>query len=84
MYGLTQKDLLTQEFLEQWVAKHKYYQSKLTPGFLSHKTMPIYFCLVVDDFRVKYIGREHLAYLKSVLERHFEISIDWEEKNMVE
>ena len=35
---------------------------------------------MVDDLRVKYVGREHARHLISVLKEHYEISEDWEGK----
>jgi hypothetical protein len=33
--------------------------------------------LVVDDFRVKYVGKEHANHLKQVLEEHYTLTCDW-------
>jgi hypothetical protein len=33
--------------------------------------------LVVDDFGIKYLGREHVMHLISILKEHYEISEDW-------
>ena len=32
----------------------------------------------MDDFGVKYVGKEHATHLKDTLEEHYEISTDWE------
>jgi hypothetical protein len=77
MYGLPQAGLLANELLEQRLNKHGYYQSKLVPGLWRHKTRPIQFTLVVDDFGVKYVGREHAEHLKRVLEEHYKVTTDW-------
>ncbi|MGV7235206.1 MAG: hypothetical protein ACQ9ET_03015, partial [Nitrosomonadaceae bacterium] len=77
MYGLPQSGLLANELLEKRLNKHGYFQSKLVPGLWSHKTRPIQFTLVVDDFGVKYVGKEHALHLKSVLEEHYKITEDW-------
>ena len=47
------------------------------PGLWTHKTRPIAFTLVVDDFDVKYVGRKHALHLKSVIEEHYKCSADW-------
>ena len=80
MCGLLQAGLLAQELLEQWLAKHVYCQSEHTPCFWTHKTRPIQFYLVVDDFGVKYMGWEHAAHLKVVLGQHNDISTNWKGK----
>ena len=59
MYGLPQSGLLANELLEKGLNKHGYHQSKLVPGLWKHDTRPIRFTLVVDDFGVKYEGKEH-------------------------
>ena len=39
------------------------------------------FSLVVDDFGVKYVGKEHADHLIKTLEGHYDkISVDWEGK----
>ena len=77
MYGLPQSGLLANQLLEKRLNKHGYFQSKLVPGLWTHKTQPIQFTLVVDDFGVKYVGKEHALHLKAVLEEHYAITEDW-------
>jgi hypothetical protein len=77
MYGLPQAGILAQELLEKRLNEHGYSQSKAVPGLWTHKTRPILFTLVVDDFRVKYVGKEHAMHLISILKQHYEISEDW-------
>ena len=77
MYGLPQAGLIAQEELEQRLNKNGYHQSKLVPGLWLHEWRPISFTLVVDDFGVKYVGREHAEHLKKVLEEGYEVSTDW-------
>ena len=83
MCGLLQTGLLEHILLEERLKKHGYEQSKITPGFWNHKGRPICFTLVVDDFGVKYVGKEHARHLISVLKEHYEISEDWEGKKYV-
>jgi hypothetical protein len=77
MYGLPQAGLLANKLLENHLNKHGYYQHRHTPGLWAHTTRPIQFTLVVDDFGVKYVGREHPEHLINVLQQHYETSIDW-------
>ena len=77
MYGLPQAGLLANELLEKRLNKHCYHQSKLVPGLWKHNTRPIQFTLVVDDFRVKYVGNEHANHLKATLEEHYKLTCDW-------
>jgi hypothetical protein len=77
MYGLPQAGILAQELLKKRLNEHGYSQSRAVPGLWTHKTRPISFTLVVDDFGVKYVGEEHGMHLISILKQHYEISEDW-------
>jgi len=78
MYGLPQAGILANKLLEKRLSHHGYYPTKHTPGFWRHKTRPISFCLVVDDFGIQYVGREHAHHLLAALKENYEITIDWE------
>jgi hypothetical protein len=78
MYGLPHAGLIANELLEKRLNANGYFQSKLVPGLWAHtKTRPITFTLVVDDFGVKYVGKEHALHLQQVLEEHYKVSTDW-------
>ena len=77
IYGMPHSGLIAQELLEKRLEKHGYQQSKLTPGFWKHKWRPISFSLVVDDFGVKYVGKQHVMHLIQALKEHYKISQDW-------
>jgi hypothetical protein len=77
MYGLPQSGLLANKLLQKCLNKHGYRQSKLVPGFWKHDTRPIQFTLVVDNFGVKYVGKEHAQHLKNTLEQHYKLTCDW-------
>ena len=57
--------------------KYDYFQSDKTPGFWTHKWRPISFTLLMDDFGVKYVGKEHANHLISVPEEHYVVKKDW-------
>jgi hypothetical protein len=67
MYGLPQAGIIAQELLEERLKAAGYTQSKLTLGYWKHKWRPISFTLVVDNFGIKYIGKEHVMHLIRVL-----------------
>ena len=67
MYELPQARKLVNELLRNYLNKHGYYQSVIVPGLWTHKTQPIAFTLVVDDFGVKYVGEEHAKHLTRCL-----------------
>ena len=77
MYGLPQAGIIAQQLLEKRLNAQGYFQSAITAGFWTHKWRPISFALTVDDFGVKYVGREHAEHLISVLKNDYEISHEW-------
>ena len=78
MYGLPQAGILAQKLLEERLNDEGYFQSKITPGFWTHKWRPICFTLVVDDFGVKYVGEEHARHLLSIIKRDYKCKAEWE------
>jgi hypothetical protein len=58
MYGLKQAGLLSNQLLQTRLAPLGYYPARHTPGLWLHHTRPITFTLVVDDFAVKYMGKQ--------------------------
>jgi hypothetical protein len=70
MYGFPQAGILAQELLEKRLNKHGYCQSLVTPGLWRHDFCPISFTLCVDDFGIKYVGREHVEHLSGILKEH--------------
>ena len=83
MYGLPQAGLLAQELLEERLAKHGYRQSKIIPGYWTHEWRPVQFALVVDDFGVKFCGKEHADHLMIVLKQNYEVTEDWEGEKFI-
>ena len=70
--------ILSQQLLEKRLNAEDYYQSKVTPGFWTHKWRPICFTLVVDDFGVKYVGEEHTRHLLSIIKHSYKCKAEWE------
>ena len=77
MYGLPQAGLIANELLEKRLNKEGYFQSTLVPGLWTHKTRPISFTLVVDDFGVKYTREQDVHHLIGTLKKNYEITDDW-------
>ena len=48
-----------------------------TPGLWGHRTRPILFTLVVDDFGIQYVDKEHAMYLVDALQRKYKVTSDW-------
>jgi hypothetical protein len=80
IYGLKQAGLLATQLLQNRLAPFGYYPARHTPGLWLHKTRPISFTLVVDDFTVKYVGKHHAEHLRNALLRTYELTTDWTAK----
>jgi hypothetical protein len=65
MYGLKQAGLVANKLLKTLLAPFGYYPARQTPGLWLHNTRPISFTLVVDDFTVKYVGKQHAENLQN-------------------
>jgi hypothetical protein len=63
MYGLKLAGLLANQLLQTRLAPFGYYLARHTPGLWLHKTRPISFTLVVDDFAVKNVSKHHADHL---------------------
>lgn len=78
MYGLPQAGVLANKQLAANLKPHGYYQCVYTPGLWRHQWRPVSFSLVVDDFGVKYKGREHAQHLFDTLRTYYEkITVGW-------
>jgi hypothetical protein len=80
MYGLKHSGLLANPMLQTRLAPFGYYPSRGTPGLWLHKTRPIAFFLVMDDFAVKYVGKHHTDHLRNAMLKSYELKTDWDEK----
>ena len=80
MYGISAAGILGQRLLEKRLNKEWYKQSKVTPGFWTHEWRPVRFYLCVDDFGIKYVGKENSDHLIAVLSKSYNISSNWEVK----
>jgi hypothetical protein len=78
MYGLKQAGLLANQLLQTCLAPFGYYPARHTPGIWLHKTRPIAFSLIVGDFAVKYVGKQHADHLRNALLKTYELTTDWE------
>ena len=58
IYGLSQAVILANKQLREKLLPHGYYEVAHAPGLWQHVTRPVQFTLVVDDFGVKYAGKE--------------------------
>jgi hypothetical protein len=80
MYRLKQAGLLANQLLQKLLAHFGYYPDRHTPGLWLHKTRPITFSLIVADFAVKCVGKQHADHLRNASLQSYELTTDWEEK----
>ena len=77
MYGLPHAGIIANDELIPPLAAHGYVQCPHTHGLFRHLTRPISFCLVVDDFGVKYVGQEHAKHLRNCIASKYKITTNW-------
>jgi hypothetical protein len=65
MYGLPQVGRLAYDQLVLNLGQNGYYTCKRTHGLWRHVTRPVLFSLVVDDFGIKYVGKQHAQHYLS-------------------
>ena len=81
LYSLPQAGILANELLQKNLMKHGYATCKHTPRLWTHKTKSIQFIPVVDDFGVKYVGRENFLYLITAIKGCYpKVTINWQGK----
>ena len=80
IHGL-QAGALANKQLKENLEPHGYYEVKHTPGLWKHKRRPIMFSLIVDDFGIKYVGKEHARHLLASLKQYYgKVTTDWKGK----
>jgi hypothetical protein len=77
MPGLKQAGRIANDRLTTHLAKFGYRPVPITPSLWTHDTRPIDFSLVVDDFGVKYVGKEHAMHLLGALRKLYTVTEDW-------
>jgi hypothetical protein len=68
-YCLPQSGILANDLFCSCLKAKGFYKAASTLGLWCHKWRPIQFCLIIDDFGVKYVGLEHFNYLLGVLKK---------------
>ena len=71
IYGLPNTGRLANERLRQKLKPAGFYEVAHTPGLWKHNRHPIQFSLIVDDFGVKYVGKERIDYLITSLRQFY-------------
>ena len=78
IYGLPQSGKLANEYLKKKLGPAGFFECTHTPGLWKHVSRPIQFTLVVDDFGVKYVGKDNAEFLLNALKKDFTVSEDWD------
>jgi hypothetical protein len=76
MYGFLQARILENELLQRQLSLDGNQPTEHMNGLWKHETRPVYVLLVVDDFGIKYNGREKAEHLKASIEKNHEMSCD--------
>jgi hypothetical protein len=76
MYGLPQAGILTNKLLQPRLALDGYCPTEHTHALWKHETRPVWLSLIVDDFGIKYIGRDSAEHLMVSIKKKYDISSD--------
>ena len=77
VWGLPQTSILANKLLWRWLKPHGYYECVNTPELWQQANHLITFSLVVDNFGIKYVGKEHADYLINCLKEKHKLTEDW-------
>ena len=75
LWGIPQAGILANKKLCWKLEPHGYFKRENTPSLWYHISQPILFTLVVDDFGVKFVGKEHADHL--ILKETYKLTEDW-------
>ena len=78
MYDLPQAGRIANDRLKKFLEPYGYAPVPITPGLWTHKTNPLTFSLVVDDFGIKYVNRADVDHLIATLQKLYVIKTDWD------
>ena len=74
VYGLPQAGKLANDFLRKRLSTKGYYEAATNPVLWLQKWRPVMFCLTVDNFGIKYVGKQHAQHLLSILQEHYTVT----------
>jgi len=77
VWGLPQVGVLASKLLRKHLKPQGYYECVNTPGLWRHATRPITFSLMVNNFGIKYVGKEHADHLIKCLKEKYKLIKDW-------
>ena len=74
--GLKQAGRIANDCLKLHLSKFGYTLVAITPSLWKHATKNIIFSLVVDNFGVKYVGKDNADHLIQEFKKIYTVSID--------
>ncbi len=77
VWGLPQAGILANKCLWRKLALFGYTECVNMPGLWKHKTQPILFTLVTDNFGVKYVSKNDVDHLIASIETTYTLTEDW-------
>ena len=77
MPGLKQAIRIANKRLKTHITQFGYAPAPHTTALWKHATCDITFSLVVDNFGVKYVGKENADHMIQSLKKQYTISMDW-------
>ena len=79
-YWLPQSVIPANKQLRTGLEKEGYWKAQSAPGLWRHKLRHVQFCLIIDDFGVEYVVKQHADHLATILKQYHNITEDWEGK----
>ncbi len=77
VWGLPQAGILANKRLQRKLTPFGYFKHISTPGLWYHKTWPIFFTLVVNDFEVKYVNQDNIDHLIALIKMTYTLTSNW-------
>ena len=74
---LPEAGIIANQLLTKNLVLKGYYQCCHTQGLWRNKWRPIMFSLVVDDFGVEFVGKEHADHLYASIKEYYGLVEDW-------
>ena len=78
---LNQAGMLANDMSNKQLRLEECCQTSTTPGLWRHEWWHVVLALVVDDFRVDHVVKEHVKHLTNTLHLHCDVSEDWAGEN---
>ena len=70
MCGLKPAGRISHDQLKDRLTVHRHKPPRIATGLWKHETKPVQFSLIVDDVRVKCVGKENAEHLRDILKQH--------------